>query len=68
MIQLIVYTGFYWAVKVMESLLVVNSTTACSLACPESALCRASESGRNGRAGHRLLMLTIYGCDEFPAP
>lgn len=28
MIQLIVYTGFYWAVKVMESLLLVNSTTA----------------------------------------
>lgn len=31
MIQLIVYTGFYWAVKVMESLLVVNSATACAL-------------------------------------
>lgn len=34
MIQLIVYTGFYWAVKVMESLLVVNSTTACALPSP----------------------------------
>lgn len=27
----------------------------------------ASEPGLNGRAGHTLLMLTIYGCDEFPA-
>lgn len=34
MIQLIVYTGFYWAVKVMESLLVVNSATACALPSP----------------------------------
>lgn len=34
MIQLIVYTGFYWAVRVMESLLVVNSATACALPSP----------------------------------
>lgn len=30
MIQLIVYTGLYWAVSVMERLLVVNSATACA--------------------------------------
>lgn len=34
MIQLIVYTGFYWAVNVMERLLVVNSATACALPSP----------------------------------
>lgn len=34
MIQLIVYTGFYWVVKVMESLLVVNSAAACALPSP----------------------------------
>lgn len=34
MIQLIVYTGFYWAVKVMESPLVVNPTTNCTLPWP----------------------------------
>lgn len=44
MIQLIVYTGFYWAVKVMESLLVVNSATACALPLPWISTLRGPRS------------------------
>lgn len=45
MIQLIVYTGFYWAVKVMESLLVVNSATACALPLPWISTLRGLGAG-----------------------
>ena len=61
MIQLIVYTGFYWAVKVMESLLVLNSATACALPLPWiSTLCgfraRAKRQGWAQTAdAHNLL-------------
>lgn len=72
MIQLIVYTGFYWPVKVMES---PHSAARAlpPLASPSSPLnqhffAELQSRGESGRAGfHRLLMLTIYGCDEFPA-
>lgn len=48
MTQLIVYTGFYWAVKVMENLLVV--TPLCCAFTLHQHFKGASELGRNGVA------------------
>lgn len=59
MIQLIVYTGFYWAVKVMENRPVVAALRLRL----ESALWVGFRAGKE----LRLLMLAIPGHAEVPA-
>lgn len=62
MIQLIVYTGFYWAVKVMEELLVVTALSPS----PWISTLRGLQRWR-GTPGRRLLMFTIPSHAEFSA-